>query len=103
MNREMAMGLHRTARWCPRLRATEPRQRDHCQWHQGTPVDDDAPVVTVNGASVGGFAVVYRVTVIVGEQAHEWEIRQASAFKELLLWQYQRQRAVRPDRERPAA
>ncbi len=65
--------------------------------------DPDAPVVTVKGASVGRFTVIYRVAIIVGERAREWEIRQASALKGVLLWHYQRRRTARADRERPAA
>jgi hypothetical protein len=65
--------------------------------------DLNASIVTIQGASVDNFHVLYSVTVIDGERARELEIRQASALKEILLWHYRRRKLSRVDRERPAA
>jgi len=64
---------------------------------------DGAQTITVQGAPIGRFTVLYRITVIAGERAREWEIRQAAALKEILLWHYRRRRTDKADRERPAA
>ena len=64
---------------------------------------DGAQTITVRGVPIGRLTVLYRITVIAGERAQEWEIRQAAALKEILLWHYRRRRTDRADRERPAA
>ena len=85
-----------------RLRDTMPGKRSAQTDSRYNDSDRAACIITVSGPKVNRTSVLYKI--IVTEQAQgTWEIRQASALKEVLLWLYRRRHTVGADRERPAA
>jgi hypothetical protein len=51
-------------------------------------VPDACRVVTEEAGQIDGMRLKYRITITTGQGARDWEVRQASALKEILLWHF---------------